>query len=83
MGYDGRGLGVNGKGIISPIKVKERPRYEGLGYGHGEIGECSKIVEAKKSSSDDISRHDGSDDGKLSSKKDECSKRHTEFNSHH
>lgn len=37
MGYDGRGLRVNVQGNINHIEVKERPRYEGLGYGHGEI----------------------------------------------
>lgn len=35
MGYEGRGLRVNNRGIINPIKVKEWPRYEGLCYGHG------------------------------------------------
>lgn len=50
MGYEGGGLGINGQGITNPIIVKERPRYQGLGYRHREFGECSKLFEAKKSS---------------------------------
>ena len=48
MGYDGRDLGFNGQGIINPIKVKERPRYEELCYVHEEIRGRSKIFEVKK-----------------------------------
>ena len=32
MGYDGRGLGVNGQGIINPIEVKRQTHKAGLGY---------------------------------------------------
>ena len=32
MGYEGKGLGVNGQGIVNPIKVEELPRQAGLGY---------------------------------------------------
>ena len=33
MGYkEGLGLGVNQGGIKNPIEVKDRPKYEGLGY---------------------------------------------------
>lgn len=53
-----------------------------MGYDHREIGECSKIVEAKKSSSDDMSHNDGSDDGKLSPKRYECSKGHVKSSPH-
>ena len=76
MGYNKRGLIINGQSITNLIEVKEWPWYEGLGYGHEEIGRCSKITEEKKSSSDDMSHHDASDNGKLSPKRDECSKGH-------
>ena len=42
MGYKGGGLGINGQGITHPLKVKERPRYDSLGYG-----KCFKSFEAK------------------------------------
>ncbi len=32
MGYEGKGLGINGQGIVNPIKVEELPRQAGLGY---------------------------------------------------
>jgi tuftelin-interacting protein 11 len=38
MGYEGKGLGNKGQGIINPIEVVERPCYLGLGYGEEEIG---------------------------------------------
>ena len=44
MGYEGKGLGVNGRGIINPTEVVEQPRYAGLGYGKDEVGECSKTI---------------------------------------
>lgn len=72
MGYEGGCPKINGQGITNHIKVKQRPRYDGLGYGHREFGECSKIFEAKKSSYDDMSHQDGSDNGNLSPKRDEC-----------
>ena len=71
MGYEGGCLRVNGQGITNPIMVKGRPRYQGLGYGHREFGECYKIFEAKKSSDDDMSHQDGSDNVNFSSKRDE------------
>ena len=40
MGYEGKGLGVNGQGIFNPIKVEELPRQIGLGYVRKEVGEC-------------------------------------------
>jgi hypothetical protein len=44
MGYEeGKGLGCRGQGIVNPIEVEERPRYLGLGYGEGDLGESSKI----------------------------------------
>jgi len=55
MGYEGGHVGINGQGITNLIKVKERPKYQGLGYGHRVFGECSKLSEVKKSSDDDMS----------------------------
>jgi hypothetical protein len=43
MGYEGKGLGIEGQGIVNPIEVVERPRYLGLGYGEVEIGASSKM----------------------------------------
>src|SRR5699024_9671062 len=40
IGYEGKGLGVNGQGIVNPIKVGELTRQEGLGYSRKEVGEC-------------------------------------------
>ena len=53
MGYQGKGLGVNDRGIVNPIEVVERPYSTGLGYGKVEVGECSKTIEARNSSSDE------------------------------
>jgi len=44
MGYEGKGLGVNGHGIINPIKVEELPHQTGLGYVRKEVGECTKTT---------------------------------------
>jgi hypothetical protein len=43
MGYEGKGLGNKGQGIVNPIEVVERPGYLGLGYGEEEIGAFSKM----------------------------------------
>lgn len=74
MGYEGGCLRINGQGIMNPILVDERPRYQGLGYGHKEFGSCSKLFEENKSSYDDMSHQDGSDNVILSPKGDECFK---------
>jgi len=41
MGYEGKGLGINGQGIVNPIKVEELVRQIGLGYVRKEFGECA------------------------------------------
>jgi hypothetical protein len=35
MGYEGKGLGIEGQGIVNPIEVVEIPRYLRLGYPSG------------------------------------------------
>lgn len=42
MGYQGKGLRINGQSIVNPIKVKELPHYVGFGYVRKQVGECSK-----------------------------------------
>ena len=44
MGYEEKGLGINGQGIVNPIKVEELPRQAGLGYVRKEVGECAMTV---------------------------------------
>jgi len=44
MGYEGKGLGVNGQGMVNPIKVEKLPRQAGLGYVRKEVGECIETV---------------------------------------
>ena len=44
MWYEGIGLGVNGQGIVNPIKVEELPCRRGLGYVRKEVGECAKTT---------------------------------------
>jgi hypothetical protein len=55
MGYEGRGLGANGQGIVRPIEVVEWPRYTGLGYVREEVGECSKTKEEENSKTPEVS----------------------------
>jgi hypothetical protein len=56
MGYEGKGLGIQGQGIVNPIEVVDRPRYLGLGYEEVEIGASSKMssktLEASNASND-------------------------------
>lgn len=42
MGYEGKGLGINGQEIINPIKVHELPCQERLGYVGKVVGECTR-----------------------------------------
>lgn len=44
MGYQGKGLDINGQGIMNSIKVEEIPRHTGLGYVRKDIGESSKAA---------------------------------------
>jgi hypothetical protein len=53
MGYEkGKGLGCRGQGIVNTIEVEERPRYLGLGYERGDLGESSKIGSKTSEASD-------------------------------
>jgi tuftelin-interacting protein 11 len=52
MGYEGKGLGIEGQGIVNPIEVMEIPRYLGLGYGKEEIGASSKMGSKTSEASD-------------------------------
>jgi hypothetical protein len=53
MGYEGKGLGINGQGILNPIKVEELPHQAGLGYVRKEFGECSKTTSNQPMIDDD------------------------------
>jgi tuftelin-interacting protein 11 len=54
MGYEeGKGLRCKGQGIVNLIEVVERPRYLGLGYVKGDIGETSKIGSKTSEASND------------------------------
>ena len=44
MGYEGKGLGVNGQRIVNPIKIEELRCQAGLGNVKKEVGECAKIA---------------------------------------
>ena len=53
MGFDRKGLDINGQGMINTIYVEEIPHYVGLGYGKGENGGSSKTIEAREASSEE------------------------------
>lgn len=74
MGYEGGGLGINGQGITNPIMVEGIPKYQGLGYGQREFGECSKWFEAQQSYKDEMSHQYGGENVHLHPKWDECLK---------
>lgn len=44
MGYEGKGLGFNGQGIVNPIKVEELRHQVGLGYVRKEVGQCTETA---------------------------------------
>jgi len=54
MGYQGKGLDINGQGIINPFQVEELPQHTGLGYDRKEVGECAKTT-SEPSMTDDES----------------------------
>lgn len=54
MGYQGKGLGIKGQGIINPIKFQELPRHAGLGYTRKELGESSNIASNQPTIGDEI-----------------------------
>ena len=52
MGYEGKGLGINGQGIFNAIKVEELPYRIGLGYVRKEVMECVETT-SKPPTTDD------------------------------
>ena len=52
MGYEGKGLGFNGQGIVNPIKVEELAHQIGFGYVRKEVGEFAKTA-SKPPTTDD------------------------------
>lgn len=52
MGYEGKGLGINGQGIVNPIKVEELPCRTELGYFRREAEKCA-IIASEQSMTDD------------------------------
>lgn len=54
MGYQGKGLGIKGEGIINPIKAEEFPCRAGLGYAKKEMGESSNTTSNQKTTDDEI-----------------------------
>lgn len=66
MGYQVKGLRINSKGIVNPIKVEELPHYVGLGYVRKEGWECSKIASDKLMTNDDrTSTHSNDIEGSI------------------
>ena len=53
MGYEGKGLGDNGQGIVNPIKVEELPHQAGLVYVRKEVGECIETVSEPPTTDDE------------------------------
>jgi hypothetical protein len=55
MGFDGKCLGKNGKGIQNPIEICIRPRNEGLGYEGNTSNGDIKFVKAETSTTNELS----------------------------
>ncbi len=53
MGYEGKGLGINGQGIVNPMKVEELARQTGLGYVRKEVGECAETASEPPTTDDE------------------------------
>ena len=53
MGYEGKGLGVTGQGLVNPIKVEELPRQVGIWYVRKEVGECTKTTNKPQKTNDE------------------------------
>jgi len=53
MGYEGKGLGINGQGIVNPIKLEELPHQAGLGYVRKEVGECAETTSEPPTTDDE------------------------------
>ena len=53
MGYEGKSLGINGQGIVNPIKVEELSRHAVLGYVRKEAGECAKTTSEPPTTDDE------------------------------
>lgn len=43
--YEGGCLDINGQDIFNPFMAQGRQKYQGLGYGWREFGECPKRLE--------------------------------------
>jgi len=60
MGYEGKGLGINGQGIVNPIKVEGLPHQERLGYVRKEVGECTETTSEPPTTDDECWVYDQS-----------------------
>lgn len=55
MDYECVSLDINSQGITNPFMDYGIPRYQGLGYGWREYGECPKWLEEHQPSEDEMS----------------------------
>jgi len=54
IGYQGKGLGIKGQGIINPIKFEEFSCHARLGYTKKALGESSNIASNQPMINDEI-----------------------------